>query len=222
MSSVRRQILRYAIGLLIGSGACFWYTYREWQGSQGASASPEAIALEQLIARGPEGNPHVLLRNFIPCSNYAAFPSKGGNGWGAVYVPLIPGKLPAYNAPLPHSNDKIEVLLLSTSIKEQRDLRLLRNPSGLRGLVVNSIDPLGSNHRDFLQEHYPGIDLSRCVIVQEGRVPLDEFFIQMQTGLGCILLVGGLLLLGLVALMGRRRPPAASATASIQPREAQL
>lgn len=216
MSSVRRQILRYAIGLLIASGAIFLYAYREWRGNRGATANAEAISLEQLIARGPEGNPHLLLRDYTPCGNYTAMPNKSGDGWGWVYVPLIPGKLPKFNEPLPQSTDKVEVLARYGTIKEPQQLSLLRNPSGIRGLVINSIDPLSSKHRDALQEHYPGIDLSRCVIMEEGRAPSDEFSIQMSAGFGGVLLLGGLLLLGLVAWMGRR-PSAASAAKSVPP-----
>jgi hypothetical protein len=218
MSSVRRQILRYAIGLLIASGFLFLNTYREWKGNQGASASAEAISLEQLIARGPEGNPHLLLRDYTPCGNYTAIPNRQGDGWGRVYVPLIPGKLPKYNEPLPQNTDKVEVLVRYGTIKEPHHLSLLRNPSGIRGLVINSIDPLSSRDRDALQEHYPGIDLSRCVIVEEGRAPSDEFSLQLSAGLGGFLLLGGLLLLGWFAWLGMHRPPVVSAVKSIPPR----
>lgn len=222
MSSVRRQILRYAIGLLLASGWLFWYAYREWQGRQGASASPEPIALEQLIARGPKGNPHLVLRDGLPCSDYVALPNKQGDGWAWVYVPFIPGKLPKYNEPLPPSTEKVEVLVRYGTIKGPQQLSMLRNPSGIRGVVVNSIDPLSSRHREALQEHYPGIDLSRCVIVEEGRAPVDELTIQLSAGFACVLLLGGLLLLGWAALLGRRRPPTASNTTSLQPREGPL
>lgn len=222
MSSVRRQILRYGIGLLLAGSVLLWYAYREWKGSQGASASPESISLEQLIARGPEGNPHLLLRDYVPCDNYTSIPNKQGDGWGWVYVPLIPGKLPKYNESLPPSTGKVEVLARYGTIKEPHQLSLLRNPSGIRGLVVNTIDPLSSRDRDALQEHYPEIDLSRCAIVEEGRAPADEFVIQGSAGLGGVLLLAGLLLLGLVAWMGRRRPPADSAAPSIQLREEPL
>lgn len=216
--AVRRQILRYAIGLLIGSGLLLWYAYREWHGKQEASESPEAISLEQLIARGAEGNPHLLLRDFVPCANYTAVPTKSGDGWDAVYVPLIPGKMPAPNEPLPRSADKVDVLIVSQSIKEPRHLSLLRSPTGIRGLVVNAIDPLSFKHRDALQEHYPGIDLSQCVIVHEGRTPADDFALYMAAWIGSFLLVGGLLLLGLAALMSRRRQQAEPAPPSTLPR----
>jgi hypothetical protein len=199
---VRKQLIRFGIGLLLGGGLLLWQAYREWQGRQSASENPEEIALLDLIHRGGDGNPHVFVKDFIPCANYAVAHDKKNDVWDAVYVPMVPGKLPAFDQPLPKA-DKPPALIMSRKIRREQELRVLRNPFGLPGLIVNKIDPLGGKHRQVLEENYPGIDLATCVIFEEGRQPVDEGTILIFAGLGGVLLPIGVLLL-ILAAMGRK------------------
>jgi hypothetical protein len=203
---VRRQLFVFGAGLVVGGGLLLGYAYREASARQEASATPERIPLARLIERGPERNPHVLVTDFSPCHDFTAIPERNGDRWDAVYVPLVPGKLPPYNRPLPPAPEEVKALVMSRTIKGEQDLRLLRDPKGLRGLVITRVDPPGGEHARALEASYPGIDLSRCIILQEGRGPASAFTVWFAGGLGAVLLLGGVLLLALAAFARRRTP----------------
>jgi len=56
--------LRLGIAGLVLGGMLLFAGFREWQLGAAASAQPEDLTLEQLIARGPDGNPNVRLHDF--------------------------------------------------------------------------------------------------------------------------------------------------------------
>jgi hypothetical protein len=145
--------------------------------------------------------------DFVPCRNCLAIAK---DEFTAVYVPMIPGKLPAFTEPLPAGPDRVEAPVRSSMIQRvPEDLKLLRRPQGMTGMIVNGCDPPSSEDRNALEERYPGIDLSRCIIFQEDRKPTSEIDIQIFVGIGVILGLGGSVLLGLAAWGWKRRrsPP---------------
>jgi hypothetical protein len=55
-----------------------------------ASQEPEEISLKNLIARGPNGNPNIILKDFALCDNYV-FKTRGTQ-WSSAWVPAVPAE----------------------------------------------------------------------------------------------------------------------------------
>src|SRR5262249_54516193 len=88
--SRRRRVMNWRLGLalaVVGGGLIAWGVMEWWLG-RGASATPERISLKALIARGPQGNPNIILTDFELCDNYVV--EKKNGAWHGVYVPVVP------------------------------------------------------------------------------------------------------------------------------------
>jgi phage FluMu protein Com len=163
-----------------------------------SSAQPEDFTLKALIARGPDGNPYVRVSQFVLCPNYVnQFNTKNPGVWTHVWIPAVPldeVKFGPNKEPITPNN--VKILFFSTSIRNEQELgnRLAREK--VEGLV-NTRTSLSSETRRLLQQSYGGIDLDKCIILQEGRTPFSRGLIYLMGGGAIIfLLVGtGLLIL---------------------------
>ena len=54
-----------------------------------ASKVPEEISLKNLIARGPDGNPNIILTDFVLCDNYV-YKTRGTAFWTNAWIPVVP------------------------------------------------------------------------------------------------------------------------------------
>jgi hypothetical protein len=99
-----------------------------------SSQQPETISLKNLVARGPEGNPNIILTDYQLCDNfvYAANKVVGiqeVGSWTKVWVPIVPrtaalarlfgGAQPAKD---------IQALIYSTHVGNQAELHKLATP----------------------------------------------------------------------------------------------
>lgn len=75
-----------------------------------------------------------------------------------------------------------------------------KREAGVRGLVVNRIETLGSQERNLLQGSFPGLDLDKVLILEEGRAPSSFVYCSGMVALGVALLIGGV-----AALLAQRR-----------------
>ena len=179
------------IGLVLG-GMLLFGGFREWQLGSGASAQPEDITLEALIARGPDGNPNVRIRDFTLGENYVYFTDDSNIYWTSVLIPAVPSSKgdQAAHVLVP------KVIVKTTHVPSEDKLDGLRARTQLQGLAINRIESLGSEEKEMLAKDYPGIDFAKCIIFEEGRQPSDGSMLFLMGGGGlALVLVGGWLLL---------------------------
>ena len=193
------------IGLII-------YGYFEGKVSAGATDVPRSVTCQSLIDEGVVENPHVLVTDVLAGQNYftrvqvtkaeKASGNTANKPWEAVYLPLLPltpeirtrvARGEPFVSPPP---SLVRVILVSHKIKKKEDLGQIFTPEGaIQGLLVNSISSLGSQTEKLLREAYPGVDLSKVVILEQGRKPTSQALLTS-------LFVGGSLLIGVAAMLG--------------------
>ncbi len=179
--------LRLGIAGLVLGGMLLFVGFHEWQLGSAASAQPEDLTLQQLIARGPQGNPNVRLRDFMLGDNFAYFTDDTGTYWKRVLVPAVPPTMGEQSAHVLIP----KVIVKTTHVANEDQLDALHARTQLEGLVVNRIESLGKDERDLLIQDYPGIDFERCIIFEEGRKPSDGTMIFLMGCGGLALLLGG-------------------------------
>jgi hypothetical protein len=171
--------------------------FQEKNLASGASATAEEISLKDLIARGPDGNPNIILTDFVLCDNYVY---KTRNGvWENAWVPAIPRQDAIQNRGGKPSN--VKALIFTINARSQADLYQRCEQPKLRALVTNKIVSLGSQEREKLAKDYPGTDFSKCLIIQEGREPAGPLKLIFMIGGGSLLGLFGLGLIGLGAVL---------------------
>ncbi len=174
--------------VVIGIGLIVWGVM-EWRLGRGASAKPERISLKQLIARGPEGNPNIILTDFELGLNYVCETKNGS--WTGVYVPAFPtGELKAGAGP-GQPAAAIKAVIFSLNVHSEPEIDSVLGKRELPALVTNRIRSLGSEEESLLQQHYGGgIDVNKCLLIQEGRTPMNGGFLALIFGGGVLCLLG--------------------------------
>lgn len=175
-----------------------------------ASAKAQRITLAQLAANGPGGNAHVLVTDYAACNNYVyramRMKNTGATGaWEAVYVPLVARDGPARpGLPLAGkvSGDQIRVIMYSTRARSADDVVEIFTVPEIEGTVIERT-PSGDVER-LLRQAYPGLDLGRCVVLEERRKPTDPVVPIFAAVVGTIFFLVGGLLLAVRALYGKR------------------
>src|SRR5687767_9950245 len=173
------------------------FSYYGWKEKGLAAAStkePEEISLKNLIARGPDGNPNIRLKDHVLCDNFV-FKERNGV-WSSAWVPMVPREDVApgqMNAGRPAA---VQALMFTANARNQADLYQRCGQERVRGLVTNRIVNLGSKERELLQQSYPGTDFDRCLIVQEGREPAGPAKVMAMIGGGIAATLIGLGLVG--------------------------
>jgi hypothetical protein len=77
----------------------------------------------------------------------------------------------------------------------------MRRKDELEGFVYGGLDELDSRARQLLRETFPGVDLERILIMEEGGTPPSPIFAFALMGVGGFMIVA---MLG-AAISGRRR-----------------
>ena len=122
--------------------------------------------------------------------------------WEAVYLPLLPltpelrTRMARGEPFVSPPTNLVRVILVSRTIKKKEDLGQIFTPEGaIQGLLINSVSDLGDQTEKLLREAYPDIDLSKVLILEQGRKPTSQALLTS-------LFVGGFALIGVAALLG--------------------
>jgi hypothetical protein len=210
------MLWRIGIGLMIVGGFLVVFGFREARLASGASAQPEQISLSALIARGPEGNPHIILTDFQLSDPYIVEQDKGKEKWNKVWVPVVPtgrrpnlgmGQLPGPGG-MGIRTTNPQALVYSLKCRDQADLNTRVNVPQLQGMVINRIEGLDSDAKRLLQQDFPATDFTRCLIIQEGRQPTSAMISTLMLVGGVIVFLGGggMLAFGLIQERAAARP----------------
>jgi hypothetical protein len=180
---------RAVIGLaVVGIGLMLWGGM-EWHLGRGASSKPERITLKQLIARGPDGNPNIILTDFELGDNFV-YEEKDGR-WTGVYVPAFPAGEPKAAGGPGQPPAAIKAVIFSLHVHSQAEVDSVLAKRELPALVTNRIRSLGSEEERLLQNHYGGgIDTKKCLLIQEGRTPMSGAVLALIFGGGLLCLLG--------------------------------
>ncbi len=159
-----------------------------------SSAVPEEIKLKDLIARGPNGNPNIILTDYVAPGDYVALTKNGS--WESVCVPVVPPEMMPQGIGGPFRPPQVQALIRSTSAKTQQEVERICSQPKVRALVTNRIASISAQERTKLSESYPGTDFSQCLIIHEGREPAGATKLMVLLGSGSVLALAGLGCLG--------------------------
>jgi hypothetical protein len=195
---------RIAIVLFVFGVIAIVYGVYEWRLASGASARPEEISLRDLVARGPDSNPNIILKDFALSDDFVhEYDEKLGpnSSWTKVWIPAYvpgaappaqrPGGFPFNPQPQQQPAGPIQAIILSTHVHNEADIQTRCAVPKLRAMVTNRIQSLGSEEKRLLQQSYPGTNFDKCLIIEEGREPASVGFLFLLFGGGLLLLAGG-------------------------------
>jgi len=163
---------------------------REWRLGSAASGRPDDLSLAALLERGPDGNPHVRIHDFVFGQNFEYFTDPSGASWESVLVPAFPNTMGG-------QSDHVlvpKLVVKSRHVSNETQVDRLLSRTQLEGMVVNRTEGLDADEAGVLRDDYPGIDAERCIILEEGRQPSDGGMVFLMGG-GIALALGGLGLL---------------------------
>jgi hypothetical protein len=161
--------LRYRLMLipLMGAGACAFFGLREYSLSARSSREPEEISLRDLIRRGPEGNPNIVLKDFTIFDDYVGKKKLTGR-WTKVWVPIVPTDADEDSSGRPAA---IRAFLFCEEGGSDNEIRQRFGRPKVRGMVNPDAPKPGIIGSVLLERSYPGTDSSKCLIIEEGREP---------------------------------------------------
>ena len=84
---------------------------------------PEEISLANLIARGPDGNTNIIVKDFVVCENFAYKPNTTGGRWTKVWVPIVPSSAVPPGQMNGGKPTKLQALIFSINIGNQGELQ---------------------------------------------------------------------------------------------------
>lgn len=183
--------VRAVLALLCVGAGLIWMGLDGCAEHVGGEVEPVVLSAERLVTAGHGGNPHVrvtdvlLLASHIVVARterderagYQAGELRGGTVWSSAWLPAVPRSTPEaqqWLAEFEAGGDPAppEVrLLVRTGRGERGKLALRTKQTEVQGLIVNGVEPLPDDVRRILAESYPRADLSRALILEEGRAP---------------------------------------------------
>lgn len=207
-------MIRIKLAMLIGGIVLAYFGIQEWRLASAAKAEPQTMTCSELEAKGPGDNAHVSLTKFFLCQQSFVYEAKKNNEshWNKVYVPAVPLDSPYMKtvAEMLEQNPKlqnlppppeIKVLVKSSHVSNHQELENLamlgiQGPA-LNGLVTNKIESIGSEEKKILEQNYPGIDFTKCYLIDHDRKPVQTGALFGMIGGGALLtVIGGGWMLG--------------------------
>src|SRR5262245_7789406 len=86
------MLVRYRLMFFTATGALafVYFGTEEYSLSARSSKEPEEISVRDLIRRGPEGNPNIVLKDFSIFEDYVYKKKMISGRWTKVWVPIVP------------------------------------------------------------------------------------------------------------------------------------
>jgi len=153
---------------LFGALICAIFGLEELSLSQRSSREPEEISLIQLIRRGPDGNPNIVLTDFSIFDDYIYRKNLVGGTWTKVWVPILPSVGSTAGDKEPAA---IRAFLYSEDIQNEAQVRQRFDRPKLRGMVNPNATKPGIIGRMLIRKNFPGTAPEKCLIIEEGKEP---------------------------------------------------
>lgn len=183
---------RYRLMLfpLMAATACAFFGALETNLAMRSSSEPEKIALRDLIARGPEGNPNIILTDFKILGNFSIEKKAITRKWTKVWVPVVPADTPDSDTQTP-----IRVVLFSDEIRSEKQVYERFAKPQLAGLIDPESAKPALSAAVFGKRKLP--DLKNCIVIVEGKGSAGLLKLSLLW-VGCavfLLMAGGVLYL---------------------------
>ena len=126
---------------------------------------------------------------------------KGAGGaivgrWKKAWIPAVAQGFPGFGGPMGMPGGAvmggdIRIILKTTNAGNEAELRDQVTRPTVQGLVVNEIERMSGEEKKLLTESYPGVDFTRCWILELGREPSGVSKVLAFMGGGGMLALAG-------------------------------
>lgn len=140
----------------------------EYRLSSRSSQEPEEVSLRDLIKRGPDGNPNIILTDFSIFEDYVYQKKLLSGRWTKVWVPIVPSDA---DEPVPGKPPAIRAFLFSQNIGNDKEVRERFDRPRLHCMVNPEAPKPGIVGSVLIERQYPGTDPQKCIILEEGKKP---------------------------------------------------
>jgi hypothetical protein len=160
----------FSLQLITVGGMLLLGSWEQYGTARGTRPEPQVIPLRDLMRDGYGDNRHVKITGCALGPRYVYLEKDWR--WQEVWIPLFPvDDGPGNGMP---GGQNLWVLVRSTRPQRQQDLQLLLQDASVQGVLVRGASGVGVYEKVELQELYPQLDWSRCLLLNEGRVPMRE------------------------------------------------
>jgi len=122
------------IFLLVIGPMVTYLAYKDRELASTASDEPEEITLKALIARGAEGNPNIVLKDYVLCPNFVyQETSRSNKRWSKVWVPIIPSDAPQAANEDEIAGGRVQAILFSVNVPDEFEIEPVLKRPALRG-----------------------------------------------------------------------------------------
>ena len=181
-----RMRFRLMFFTIVGAFACLFFGVEEYRLSARSSQEPEEISLRDLIERGENGNPNIILKDFTIFEDYIYQKKLLSGKWPKVWIPIIPTGGDDQGAGKPAA---IKAFLFGEDIAGDQEVRRRFARPKLRGMVNPDAPKPGIIGSVLISRSYPGTQPGRCLIIEEGKEPAGALKLGLFGG-GFVLLAG--------------------------------
>jgi hypothetical protein len=171
------------ISLFVG-GMIGYFGWQEWTLFSSGSATPQSIRLADLAANGPGKNVHVTVTDYTFIPQVGIYEEKNGvwqSAWFPLVVPGDPGKA---------------IIIKNSKVKNDNQvtayIEAASRSQSVTGIITNSIRSLGTEETGKLKNMLPGVDVSKTLVLEEGRSFPSSGFVFGLLGGGALLILVGL------------------------------
>ena len=187
-------MFRLLIGLVVLGGVLVFWGCQEIRVGSDAKSKPQEISVGKLVTEGYGDNAYVKLTDYVvPDDGVIETRDDRGSFYSKVWMVLYPKDEVPEGTPA--------LILRSGSINNDREWDLFATKDQCEGLIVNSVDSLGSEEKKLLKKQLQSsIDINKAYVFDLDRKP--------SRGWGFLMMAGGALLiispLGVLYTRGRQ------------------
>ena len=179
-------MFRIKLVLIVIGGVVAFMGFEEFKVSSGASAEPVDVELATLEQGGELPNVHARITGHIAVYGGSVYEyEQGQNAGGApgvgakvnhCYYPILSIEHPFIQA-VASDNENADFDNFAVIVKTDRFKTVGAIPDGIdavdsiQGLVVNRITSLDSEEKDLVRQSFPGVNLDKLLILEDGRAP---------------------------------------------------
>ncbi|MCM8528868.1 MAG: hypothetical protein NE327_20260 [Lentisphaeraceae bacterium] len=209
--------MRFILAIIIGGGFLSYTGYQEYVVSSNTKSTPSKVKVEDLEKGVKLKNNYVQLEEHIALIGGCVYSCKLKKGEHAIknsstveycYYPLI-----SYEHPYLKEQDRLiekygkYELIPAKELPKLKDIKVLvkstkystvgsipkevDHKSNFRGLVVNSIDSVKPDEASLLRESFPGMNVSKVIIIEQDRKPSSVLVSMLMMAGGVIIVLGG-------------------------------
>lgn len=203
------------LGIIVGGVVLAFWGFKENKLNSNTSKDPQKVTVAELEKGDYSGSNYVTITDFYQLNAFGVYSAevpkyeKDPNANSKVqyaYIPALQLEHPFIkaameymssedpNLPEPQLKD-YSVLIRTEEFKTVGGFNnappLEKVEKGLTGLIINKVKELDGEEKKLILDASPNLDLSKVLIIEQGRTPTSPMNAYLAMGAGVLLIIGG-------------------------------